>query len=225
MKGIFFSLILAGSLAAQAAPTFGNDMSPALKQQILDDINFVNSISGTNSSGLYKQIFANREINGADLMAFFEQRIHEFGLDSCGGGTGTMACVNPFFGANTMWITPGYINSNMPQIARIATIFHESRHTEARHAYWGHARCPVPFLDDNGKDIVGIISGNKMQGQMACDNSAFGAYAIEAVFLKNIEKNCVSCGDKMKMDAQLFGDDTIWRVSNLKARQQMRDDN
>ena len=64
-----------------------------------------------------------------------------------------------------------------------------------------------------------------MQGLMACDNTALGAYGMEAVFLKNIEKNCSSCNDKMKMDAQLFGDDTIWRVSNLKARQQMRDDN
>ncbi|MGE5086171.1 MAG: hypothetical protein ACM3MG_07690 [Bacillota bacterium] len=225
MKSLIFSFLFIGTIAAQAAPTFDRDISPTLKQQILQDLNFVNSITGNNSSGLYKQIYAKGNINGADLLKFFNQRIKNFGLDSCGGGTGVMACVNPWLNSSTMWITPEYIKGNMPQIARISTIFHESRHTEDNNGNWSHDNCPIPFLDDNGHDLLGIVSGVKLEGLPACDTTLYGAYGVEAILLKNVEKNCSNCSDKMRMDAKLFGDDTIYRVSNITARQQLRNDN
>ncbi|MFM6927840.1 MAG: hypothetical protein ACKOX6_05210 [Bdellovibrio sp.] len=225
MKGIIFSLLLVGSLAAQAIPTFSKDISPEMKQQILQDLDFVKAIDGNGSSAFYKQIFSRNNLNGNDLMAFFDQRISSFGRDNCGGGPAVAACVIPWMKSSTMWITPNYEKNNMPQIYRVSIIFHESRHTEVNNGSWSHATCPTPYLDDNGKDIVGIISGTKMQGLAACDNTPIGAYGMQAVLLKNIEKNCSTCNDKMKMDAQIFGDDGIYRISNLTARQQLKNDN
>lgn len=225
MKGIIFSLFLVGSLAAQATPTFSKDISPEMKQQILQDLDFVKAIDGNGSSAFYKQIFSNNNLNGTDLMAFFDKRIRSFGKDSCGGGPAVAACVIAWVNPNTMWITPNYEKNNMPQIYRVSVIFHESRHTEMNQGGWSHATCPTPYLDDNGKDIVGIISGTKMQGLAACDTTPIGAYGMQAVLLKNIEKNCTSCNDKVKMDAKIFGDDGIYRISNLNARNQLKSDN
>ena len=224
MKCLILSIILTVSFGAHAAPTFSDDVSKELKQQILQDLDFVMSIKGSNSSGFYKQIYSKNNLDGSDLLSFLNNRIKSFGLDSCGGGAGTMACVNPWYDSSTMWITPNYAKGNMPQISRISTIYHESRHTEDNHGNWPHANCPRPFLDENGKDILGIISGVKLAGLAACDTTPLGAYGMEAVLLKNVEKNCSSCNDKTKMDAKLFGDDTIYRITNLNARKQLRND-
>ncbi|MBO9666235.1 MAG: hypothetical protein J7501_05425 [Bdellovibrio sp.] len=223
MKGFIFSLVLMGAVSAQATPTFDKDISPATKTQILQDLDFVKTMTGDSSSALYKQIFS-QTVNGEDLIKFFDQRIKNFGTNDCGGGNAVAACVIPWFGSSTMWITPNYIKNNIPQVYRVSIIYHESRHTEVNNNNWPHATCPTPYLDDNGKDIVGIISGVKMEGLPACDRGVMGAYGMQAVLLKNIEKNCASCSEKLKMDAKLFGDDGIYRISNLTARQQLKDD-
>lgn len=89
---------------------------------------------------------------------------------------------------------------------------------------WIHAVCPIPYVDENGKDIVGIISGAKMEGMAACDTNPLAAYGLQAVLLKNIEKHCANCSEKTLMDAKIFGDDTIYRISNIPARKQLEND-
>lgn len=224
MKGLIFSLIFATAFGAHADPSFDSSISQNTKTQILQDLNFVKTITGKGGSVFYKNIFSKDTLNGTDLIGFFDQRINNFGMNSCGGGNAVAACVIPWISSNTMWITNNYVKNNMPQIFRISIIFHESRHTEDENGNWSHAICPTPYLDDNGKDIVGIISGTKMEGQPACDSTALGAYGLQAVLLKNIEKNCSNCNQKVQMDAKLFGDDTINRISNLSARKQLKND-
>lgn len=224
MKHIILSLVIISSLNAKAAPSFSQNISPEIQQQITQDIEAVKAINGGTSSALYKEIFANRNLNGSDLLAFFNKRISNFDKNDCGGGPAVAACVIAWISPDTMWITPSYEKFSMPQIFRISVLFHESRHTEDDHQNWSHARCPVPFLDDNGKDIVGIFSGAKMEGALACDETPLGAYGMQAVLLKNVEKYCTSCNEKTTMDAQLFGDDTINRMSSLPARQQLKND-
>lgn len=224
MKHIIFTLAVLASFAAHATPTFSDGITPELKQQILQDFEAVKSLNGANSSALYKQIFANRNLNGADLLAFLEKRITNMDLDDCGGGPTAVACVISWVSSDTMWITPNYVKFNMPQIFRISALFHESRHTEIENDGWSHVNCPVPYLDDNGKDIVGIFSGAKMEGVPACDETPLGAYGMQVVLLKNVEKNCANCSDKVKMDAKLYSDDNTNRLSNLEARKQLKDD-
>lgn len=223
MKGFIFSLILLGAFSAQAVQ-FDRSISQATKTQILQDLDFVKNIQGQNGSNLYHQIFTNQTVNGPELLNFFDQRIKNFSMNSCGGGNAVAACVIPWMDSSTMWITPNYVKNNIPQIFRISIIYHESRHTEDDNGNWGHATCPTPYLDDNGKDIVGIISGTKMAGMPACDTTVLGAYGLQAVLLKNIEKNCTNCNEKIQMDAKLFGDDSIYRISNIPARTQLKND-
>lgn len=224
MKGFIFSLVFMGALSAQADIKFDRSISDATKTQILQDLDFVKGMTGKGTSPLYKQIFAKETLQGADLMNFFGQRINRFAMNSCGGGNAVAACVIPWMDSNTMWITPNYVQNSIPQIFRISIIFHESRHTEDDHGNWSHAYCPTPYRDDNGKDIVGIISGTKMEGLPACDTTNQGAYGLQAVLLKNIEKNCTNCNEKTQMDAKLFGDDSIMRISNIPARTQLKND-
>lgn len=224
MKRLIFSVLFVGALSAHADVKFDKSISEATKAQITQDLVFVKSMEGKGGSALYGQIFTKKTLNGPDLMDFFAQRITSFSMNDCGGGNAVAACVIPWSDSHIMWITPNYVKNNIPQIFRVSIIFHESRHTENERGNWMHATCPTPYLDDNGKDIVGIISGSKMEGLSACDNQALGAYGLQAILLKNIEKNCSSCNQKTQMDAKLFGDDTIYRLSNLTARKQLKND-
>ena len=230
MKSLIFALLLSGTLSATAAelksePKFDRSIPQSTKEQITNDLGWVRSIQGKGASALYKTIFVSNALNGGELYSFFAERIHTFSMNDCGGGGSVAACVIPWMDSSTMWITKNYLNNNIPQIFRVSIIFHESRHTEEDHGNWTHARCPVPYLDENGKDIVGIISGAKMEGLAACDTTNLGAYGLQAVLLKNIEKNCTNCSEKMLMDAKLYGDDAIYRISNLPQRAQLKNDN
>jgi hypothetical protein len=224
ISALVLALGLTSALNAQAAPSFDPSVPAALQTEIMQDLTFVNSMQGSSATAFYQKIFGASALNGPQLMGFFNQRILTFNMDSCGGGSSVAACVQPMYDSNTMWITPNYVNNAIPQIYRISIIFHESRHTEDDNNNWAHVKCPVPYLDDNGHDIVGIVSGTKMEGLPACDDTAIGAYGLQAVLLKNIEKNCTNCGQKVQMDAKLYGDDTINRISDLTARRQLEDD-
>ena len=77
-------------------------------------------------------------------------------------------------------------------VGRISTILHEARHCETPNSTsWPHVFCPD---EDPTKDYPG------------CDETILGAYGVEVIFLKNLKKNCESCGDKVKRDAEIYGD-------------------
>ncbi|MBI3550619.1 MAG: hypothetical protein HY078_16395 [Elusimicrobia bacterium] len=208
--------------SAKAPIVFDSDVDSALQQQIHEDLSFVGGLQGTASSGLHRKIFG--EMAGADYIQFFEKRIKEVGMDDCGGGAGTVACVRPFFFPNKMWLTKNYVRFNQPQVSRVETVFHEARHTESDNGGWSHAMCPTPFRDENGQDVRGILSGTLIQGKAACDRTEFGAYSTGLVMLKNIQKFCANCTDKVKMDAGIFGDDVLKRIIDARAKTAIQDD-
>jgi hypothetical protein len=216
--------LAAVSSNVRAQLNYDNDVPPDLRQQLEQDIGTVKSLQGDSVSANYKQIFNSDKLDGESLMSFFEARIRGFGMDACGGGPSVAACVQPFMDSHKMWITPNYIRFNAPQIYRLSVVFHESRHTEDAHGNYPHATCPTPYRDENGNDIKGILSGTLMAGHPACDTTILGAYGLQATLLKNIELFCTTCTEKLKQDAQLFGDDTILRISNLPQRQKLRKD-
>jgi len=212
------------SAASHADLTYDEDVPAALHDQLVQDLGLITSLQGTSASATYKQIFGTSQLDGAALMRFFEQRITGFGMDDCGGGPAVAACVQPALDNHKMWITGNYIRFSAPQIYRLSVVFHESRHTEAQHGNWPHVICPTPYLDDNGNDIKGILSGSLMAGLPACDTVFLGAYGLQATLLKNVELSCTTCTDKIKQDAQIFGDDTINRISNLSQRAKLKKD-
>lgn len=200
------------SLSAKAAIEFDDKVPAGVKKQITQDLAVARALSGGASSHLFQAIFGANTLDGAALLQFFTDRITSIGLNACGGGTGVAACVIPQLDPHKMNLTNFYLQSSIPQIYRLSVVFHESRHSEDQNDNWMHINCPIPFIGADGKDVLGIISGTKMEGKPACDNTAMGAYGLQAVLLKNVQHACTVCGDKVKMDAQLFGDDTIKRI-------------
>jgi hypothetical protein len=103
-------------------------------------------------------------------------------------------------------------------------VFHEARHTEISHGFWSHATCPTPYLGDDGKEIKSIWTGATLAGEPACDKTPLGSYGSSTLMLKNIQKFCTNCTDKVRMDAGIYADDQFKRIIDPEAKQAMRDD-
>ena len=220
MKFIIFLFLPA---FAFAVPKFSADVPVAVKDQMIKDLELTQKIEGGKTSKLYLDIFQSATLSGPGLNSFFDQRILNVDLGDC-GVSAAVACVKPYLSNDTMFLTPIFVKTDIPQILRVSILFHESRHTERSHGGWGHAICPTPFLDSQGRDIISSVSGVKLQGLPGCDNVALGAYGMEAVFLKNIGNVCTNCSEKVQMDAELFGDDILLRISDANVQKLMRDD-
>lgn len=200
------------------ALNFDSDVPKNIQSQMVDDLNFMNQITGFGQTPFHKEIFG--QLSGSSYKSFFESHITSVGVDSCGGGP-AVACVQPFFDPNKMWLTDNFIKFSHPQIARLMVVYHEARHAETDHGNWGHDTCPRPFRDANGKDMTSIWTGAKLEGQPACDSTYKGSYGSSTVMLKNISKFCSNCTDKVKMDADIYATDQLGRIDRADVKNAM----
>jgi hypothetical protein len=221
MKAILLLAVVFSSLTTFAV-TFDQDVPAAIQKQFVEDLNVAQMAQGSSQTPLHKEIYG--AVDGKTYQKFFEERITMVGLDACGGGDSVVACVQPFAGVHTMWLTENFVKFKMPQVARMMVIFHEARHTEAKNRFWSHDTCPTPFLDENGKDIRGLFSGVKLEGQDACDSTPYGSYGSSTIMMKNLAKYCTNCSEKTKMDADMMANDQINRIDVASVKQQMKDD-
>jgi len=203
------------------AYTFDSDVPANIQDQIKQDLSFIGTIQSTTQSNLHKTIFG--AVSGDAYSKFFDSRVTGIGLNDCGNGN-AVACVIPFEDPSKMWLTNNYIKFSHPQVARMMVVFHESRHTESDHGNWPHANCPDPFLDANGSPMKSIWTGAPLASEPACDETPLGSYGSSTIMLKNISKFCTNCTDKVKMDAGIYADDQMGRITDAGAIQQMRDD-
>lgn len=203
------------------AVQFDKDVPANIQQQMVSDLAFMNQVQGSAKSPLHKQIYG--DVSGASYKSFFETRITSVGMDACGGGA-AVACVQPFFNPNKMWLTKNFVQFSHPQVARLMVVYHEARHSETKNGNWGHDTCPRPFKDASGKDMVSIWTGAKLEGQPACDSTALGSYGSSTIMLKNISKHCSNCNDKVKMDADLYSTDQLGRISRADVKTAMLKD-
>ena len=220
MKLLILGAILALPLTASAY-TFDNDVPANVKDQIVQDMGFISSLQGNNGTPLHKQIFGN--VDGATYVKFFESRVTAVGMNDCGGGK-AVACVIPMFDSSKIWLTQNYVQYSHPQIAKMMVVFHESRHTEDANGNWSHATCPTPFVDADGKEIKSIWTGATLAGEPACDVTPLGSYGSSTIMLKNVQKFCTNCTDKVKLDAGLYSDDQYKRITGEEAKAQMKKD-
>lgn len=219
MKWILL-LVLGSSLNAHAVD-FDSDVPKNIQTQMIADLAFMNQLHGNGKTPLHAQIYG--DVDGATYKRFFETRITSIGVDSCGGGP-AVACVQPYFDPNKMWLTNNFIKFSHPQVARMMVVYHEARHSESNNGNWGHDTCPRPFLDANGKDMVSIWTGAKLEGQPACDSTAFGSYGSSTIMLKNISKFCDNCSDKVKLDANIYASDQLGRIDRPEVKAAMLKD-
>jgi hypothetical protein len=197
---------------------FDSDVPVDIQAQMRADMAFMGTIKGSGATPLHRKIFGS--VDGATYVKFFNTRVSGIGMDDCGSAK-AVACVIPFSDPSKMWLTQNFIKFDHPQISRMMIVFHEARHTESRNGNWPHATCPTPFLDANGKDMVSIWTGATLAGEPACDVTPLGSYGSSTILLKNVQKYCSNCTDKVKMDAGLYADDQLGRVTDDGARRQM----
>lgn len=200
------------------AVQFDSDVPKAIQDQMVQDLAFINQLTGSGATPFHKQIYG--QVDGATYQKFFESHITSVGLDSCGGGA-AVACVQPFFDPNKMWLTDNFIKFSHPQVARMMVVYHEARHSETNHGNWGHDTCPRPFLDANGKDMVSIWTGAKLEAQPACDSTQLGSYGSSTIMLKNISRFCSNCNEKVKMDADIYAMDQLGRIDRPDVKKAM----
>lgn len=217
MKVLMTVCLLALGMQAQAL-TFDNDVPQDIQNQMVQDLGFMNQLTGSGQTPFHKQIF--NEVSGASYKTYFESRITSVGVDDCGGGP-AVACVQPFFNPNKMWLTDNFIKFSHPQVARMMVVYHEARHSESKNGNWMHDNCPRPFRDENGKDMVSIWTGAKLEGQPACDSTYLGSYGSSTILLKNISKFCSNCSDKVKMDADIYAMDQLGRIDRPDVKKAM----
>ncbi len=208
------------ALTAQAVQ-FDSDVPQAIQNQMTQDLGFMGGVKGVKTSPLHQQIFGKME--GSSYLSWFDSRIKAVGVDDCGSAN-AVACVIPMFNSNKMWLTQNYIKFSHPQIARLMVVYHEARHSERGNRNWMHATCPDPFLDEKGKEMRSIWTGAALAGEAACDITPFGSYGSSSILLKNISKNCTNCTAKVKMDAGIYADNQLGRITDANARRQMISD-
>lgn len=208
---------------ASEAPAlqFDSDVPATVREQVQTDLAVVGALRGGSGSALHRKIFGG-PVNGSHYTTWFNRRVRQAGMSLCWEDN-AVACVLTAW-ENKIWFSPNFTNFSHPQIARLMVIFHEARHTEAQNGFWPHAKCPKPFLDPQGQEVQSIWTGASLAGEMACDEEAQGAYGTAVIFLKNIAKHCTSCTDKVRMDAELYGEDQLNRITNSIYRRQIADD-
>lgn len=203
------------------ALTFDSDVPAALQQQMNQDLSFAGSLQGAKFTPLAQKVYSS--FQGPVIRQWFEGRVLSVGLDDC-GGNGAVACVIPYLSSTKIWITNNYIQFSHPQVARMMIVYHEARHTETQNNYWYHANCPKPFVDENGREMKSIWTGEPLAGKPGCDRTEFGSYGSSTILLKNIAKFCLTCNEKVKMDADLYSNDQIKRIIDQGAKQRMVSD-
>lgn len=200
---------------------FDKDLPADLQRQLLADLAFAGTLAGRNTSPLHNSIFG--QMGGPSYTRFFGSRIKMVGLNDW-GKTPVVACVIPAIEPSKMWLGDHYIKASHPQIARIMILFHESRHADPENENWRHVNCPDPFRDANGKDLLSSLTGVPLAGKRGCDVSALGSYGASVIMLKNIQRYCTNCTEKVRMDAGLYADDQLIRIVDANARNAIRDD-
>jgi len=203
--------------ASSFAYEFGSNVPEKVKAQIIQDLDFMKGLEGSDTSGIHKEIFG--ELKGGTYSNWFEKRVTHIGLNSCGGGGASkpVACVIPFLGSSKIWLTKYYTEIDHPTIAKMMVVFHEARHTEVENGNWSHARCPTPFKDKDGSDMKSIWTGATLAGEAACDVTPLGSYGSSMILLKNVNKFCSNCTEKVQMDAGIYADDQFKRVIDADA--------
>ena len=201
--------------------TFDANVAQKYRDQMGRDLAFVNTIQGQGASKLHQQVYT--LVDGPTYIKWFADRVKSVGYDPKDKDIAYVD-VDDDADHSKIWLARGYTKGRRPQIARVDDVFHEARHTEDAYKNWLHVDCPDPYQDAKGKDVVGLGGGKVAGMRGACDETAFGAYGTAALMLKNIQRFCGNCSEKVRLDAGLYGDDDVKRLIGPQAAQDIKAD-
>ena len=189
------------------------DLPPETSAQFIQDISTLQQFSGKYASPMHKKYFG--DLSGNNYLDFIFLDVTQIGFDP---DEKFMTAINR---GSEIVLTSAFLDPRMPQIMRLALLIHEAAHSHGAPIHYG---CPVPYSDELGNPAILLFSGRPMAGLPACDDDLEGAYAFQATFLGNIAKNCDSCPDKIRQDAELYLPDMLLRFPNLDLRNALKND-
>lgn len=221
MRGFVYLIVLLFSLPIFANQfVFDKNVTSEVKTQMLNDLNFIYQVELSRVSPLHTKIFG-KFVKDKTYRSFFTSRVKKVGYDST--QTSAMAYVQ-IFNPNKMYFALNFVKFKVPQVSRVLTMYHESRHTEYSKGNWTHATCPMPFIGEDGKEVVGETTGIKLAGLDACDTTELGAYALGGILLNNLSKFCSNCTEKVKMDANFYAEAARKRIIDAGAQKRLKVD-
>lgn len=195
------------------ALNFDPDVADSIIAQMDQDLFFVHSIAMSQPSAMHRDIYgpAAAGFMGPAYLRWFADRVKAVGFDDTEDPGGTTAYTNWKMVPPKMFMTTDYTQEDVPQMARVGTLFHEARHMESQNGFWRHGTCPKPFQDLDGVEVPEVAGG------YACDQDALGAYGSSLIMLKNIQKSCANCSEKVRMDSGLWADRMLRRIIDAQA--------
>jgi len=115
---------------------------------------------------------------------------------------------------------PGYTKS-LPQLARVSVQVHEARHSDCTGGLppsdvellqAGEA----PLTTSCGHSHVECPPGHEFAGLPACDDHAWGAYAVEMLFAEAVGSHCPKCTEEDRQIGMIIALDSSTRILVLK---------
>src|ERR1700677_4257136 len=126
MKALAVAAVVTVISSMSLAFTFDRQVPDDIKAQMLNDLQFMNSIQGSGASQLHSAIYG--QVSGGAYKNFFETRVMSIGMSRCGSAD-AVACVYTLR-PTKMYLTQNFIQFSHPQVARMMVVYHEARHTE-----------------------------------------------------------------------------------------------
>jgi hypothetical protein len=219
-NSLFAVLVLFAAPINSWALQFDSDVPAAVQTQVLQDLEFMRGLRGAKVTPLHQKIYGAMD---GGYFNWFDSRVKGVGMNSCGGGN-AVACVIPYEDSSKIWFTSNYTRFDHPQVAKMMVVYHEARHTEDNNDNWMHATCPTPFRAADGSEVKSIWTGAALAGEPGCDITPLGSYGSSTILLKNIQKFCSNCTEKVKMDAGIYSDDQLGRIIDSNSKNQMLQD-
>lgn len=185
---------------------FEGSFPPRLRREILSDFGFLDSIQGNRATPLHQKIFGEGPLDGRRYTQFLRKYIRTFTFSSA---------ESPYQvttdGDRNVFVFSSYLHfaRHVSQFSRAVNFLHEAYHNSGK---FHHTKCPTPFRDERGHDIVTTVGGIPLAGLYACDNSFEGSYAIEIIMAKNIERYCDNCSENLRREAGAYADDLMKRI-------------
>jgi hypothetical protein len=206
--------LLVGSARADFPLRYDAKVPEPTRIQLETDLARFFEMRGANSSPLYRRIFG--AFDGPAARRWFFDRVDHVGLNLC-TSEAAVACV---LSAWNGWIflSPNFTKFDHPTVARLMVLLHEARHNESENRNWPHARCPANFVDESGRPVRSIWTGEALAGESACDLEVDGSYGIATIFLLNVAYRCENCTAAERRDAEIYGLDQLRRITWKPAR-------
>ena len=220
-NGLRCVFLAAGLALPVHAVEISADMPAELRRSLTEALFFLEAIQGGAAieSPLHRELFG--EIRGADYIAFIDSNVREIIPGECDAPPKGCKVLARTYGPDQIQVTPSF--SRVDVARRAAVLLHEARHFSLPD-HGGHVACPTPFLDEEGRDIVNVLTREPLAGLDVCDAGANGSYGLEYVFLTNFARGCSNCSKEIKSKARFWAEQAFYRINDEEARTALRQD-